>query len=241
MDSDRLALDYDPVTWSCSTHSRSVSDDDYRSNCSHRAVRFTSLSRQVRMRICERITRLLVASMLCSLIASCASTAVTIEPSPQAPVCDNESSALVLWSTKWRLDQKDVAARDDAAASGLSRFFADSYCFAHAELRRAIELTPAALPFEVSSSAGPFDTVVTIVVRELGPVVKLFSSVALVEGGTEVMLQVGTRSSRSGNPVREFTIHWRNGGPGVVKGVASLPNDMVSALRSGLQPAAAAH
>lgn len=39
---------------------------------------------------------------------------------------------------------------------------------------------------------------------------------------------------------RAFTVHWRHGGPGVVKGVASLPADMDAALRAGLQPADAA-
>jgi hypothetical protein len=80
--------------------------------------------------------------------------------------------------------------------------------------------------------------VVSIGVRELGPVLKLLSSATLVEGGTEVVLQIGVRLPKSAVQAREFTVHWRSGGPGVVKGVASLPSDMGAALRSGLQPAA---
>jgi hypothetical protein len=91
----------------------------------------------------------------------------------------------------------------------------------------------------LAASGGQFDTVVTIAVRELGPVVKLLSSAALVEGGTEVVLQVSSRALQSTERTREFTVHWRSGGPGVVKGVASLPIDMGAALRSGLQPATA--
>jgi len=78
--------------------------------------------------------------------------------------------------------------------------------------------------------------VVTITVRELGPVVKLLSSASLVEGGTEVVLQITARSLAPARAAQAFTVHWRNGGPGVVKGVASLPSDMSAALRSGLQP-----
>lgn len=178
------------------------------------------------------------AGLSAALLAACASTAVTLTPSPQAPVCNRAASALVLWAPQWRRDQKDVAAREAAAADGLNRFFATSGCFARTELRRSGDLGPAAVGAALAGSSGRFDTVLTIGVRELGPVVKLLSSAALVEGGTEVVVQVGAGAPRTGGAPREFTVHWRQGGPGVVKGVASLPEDMAAALRAGLQPAA---
>lgn len=184
-----------------------------------------------------RMARALLAGPACALLAACASTAVTLTPSPQVPVCSRTATALVLWAPQWRPDQKDVAAREEAAASGLSSFFAGSGCFARTELRRVNYLSPGAVSSEVAASGGQFDAVVTIAVRELGPVLKLLSSAALVEGGTEVVLQVSARLPQTGGPAREFTVHWRSGGPGVVSGVASLPSDMGAALRSGLQPA----
>ena len=33
---------------------------------------------------------------------------------------------------------------------------------------------------------------------------------------------------------REFSIRWQDGGPGVVKGVQTLPSDMAAALKAGL-------
>ncbi|MEK6786594.1 MAG: hypothetical protein AABY61_14045 [Nitrospirota bacterium] len=72
--------------------------------------------------------------------------------------------------------------------------------------------------------------------HELGPVIKLLSSLALVEGGTEVVLQVAEYIPPAEALNRTFTVHWRNGGPGVVKGVATLPKDMQAALVMGLQP-----
>jgi len=33
---------------------------------------------------------------------------------------------------------------------------------------------------------------------------------------------------------REFAIRWQDGGPGVVKGVQTLPSDMAAALKAGL-------
>ncbi|AUB83003.1 hypothetical protein THSYN_20010 [Candidatus Thiodictyon syntrophicum] len=72
-------------------------------------------------------------------------------------------------------------------------------------------------------------------VRELGPTVKIGASPALLEGGTEVVLDVSEFLPGRTTP-RTFTVEWRNGGPGVLKGVASLPQDMQAALAAGLQP-----
>ena len=177
----------------------------------------------------------LVLSLVATL-AGCASTTVTVQPSPQTPVCSGTSSALVLWSPRWRPDQKDVVAREEAAARGLNDFLTQSGCFAGAELRRVPSLasvTLSAIPAHVANSRFK---VVGIEVRELGPIVKLLSSAALVEGGTEVVLRVTEFSPDSGANLREFTVHWQNGGAGVVKGVASLPSDMQAALRAALQP-----
>lgn len=177
------------------------------------------------------------AGLCLAVLAACASTEVALSPSPQAPVCDRSATALVLWAPQWRPDQKDVAARDEAAASGLGSFFAGAGCFARTELRRVSMLGPSAVDAERDASGDQFDVMVSIAVLELGPVVKLLASASLVEGGTEVVLRIASWQPRRPTPPREFTVHWRHGGPGVVKGVASLPDDMVAALRSGLQPA----
>ncbi len=187
----------------------------------------------------ERSISVIAASLCSVLLAACASTNVTLSPSPQAPVCDRSASALVLWAPQWRPDQKDVAAREEAAASGLASFFAGSGCFARTELRRVGSLSPSEVNTELGASGGQFNAVVTIAVRELGPVVKLLSSAALVEGGTEAVFQVTSRRLQPSSQAREFTVHWHHGGPGVVKGVTSLPSDMSAALRSGLQPGTA--
>lgn len=170
-------------------------------------------------------------------LAGCASTTVTVWPSPQAPVCSAPASAWVLWWPRWRPDQKDVPDREAAAAAGLSNFFAESGCFARAELRRVARPEAPAVAFGPAPADGSVSRVIGIEVRELGPVVRLLSSAALVEGGTEVVLGISEFAPESGATLREFTVHWRNGGAGVVKGVSSLPADMQAALRAGLQPA----
>lgn len=170
------------------------------------------------------------------LLAGCASTKVTLEPPSASPVCSSSESALVLWATRWRADQKDVPAREEAASSGLNDFLASSACFAQSELQRVPALSASTAGARLAGSPGRFTRVVGIEVRELGPVVRFLSSAALVEGGTEVVLRVTEYSPASASELRQFTVHWNNGGPGVVKGVASLPSDMQSALRAGLQP-----
>lgn len=182
----------------------------------------------------------LFAIYLAVLLTGCASTTVTLSPSPQAPVCDRTAAAQILWAPRWRPDQKDVARREEAARAGLQEFLANSGCFARSELQRVPDLGATSVAARTASAAPQFSRVVVIAVQELGPLVELFSSAALVEGGTEVVLHVAAYSAPEFTPPREFTIHWRNGGPGVVKGVASLPDDMQAALRAGLQPAAGA-
>lgn len=172
----------------------------------------------------------------CAFIAGCARTTVTVTPSPQAPVCDQRAAALVLWAPEWRPAQKDVPEREAAAAAGLDNFFRRSGCFARSALRRAPELAPETIAAQLADArgAGPLDVVVAIAVRELGPTVKLLASPALVDGGTEVVLQVSVFAAPDVREPRTFTIHWQDGGPGVVKGVASLPRDMQEALAAGL-------
>ena len=184
----------------------------------------------------KRLTQYLPALLGSTLLAGCASTAITLNPSPQAPVCESTATALVLWAPEWRPNQKDVVDREVAAATGLKKFFGGTACFARSELRRIPGLSPAAVSAQVASESGQFTRVVVIGVRELGPVVKLLSSAALVDGGTEVVLQIFTYLVPGVVQEREFTVHWRNGGPGVVKGVASLPDDIQAALLAGLQP-----
>lgn len=177
-----------------------------------------------------------LASIAVAMVAGCASTTVALQPSPQAPLCAPVAHALVLWAARWRADQKDVPAREEAAATGLREFLARSGCFAQAELRRVQNLEPATVGAQLAQAAAPATVVVGVEVRELGPVVKLLSSAALVEGGTEVVLRIVEFAPQAATERRQFTVHWQSGGAGVIKGVASLPGDLQAALRAGLQP-----
>jgi hypothetical protein len=181
--------------------------------------------------------RLAATSLLLALAGCVSTTTVTLTPGPQRPVCDASARALVLWLPQWRPDQKDVAAREAAAADGLARFVDTAGCFASATLQRLPDDAPGRVPpLLAEAGAGP-DTVVVVTVHELGPTVTLGSSPALVDGATEVLLALAV-STRAQPVPRAFTVHWRNGGPGVVKGVATLAQDLQAALAAALQPSA---
>lgn len=115
-----------------------------------------------------RHVRALSAPLCAVLLAGCASTVVSLTPSPQAPVCERSATALVLWAPEWRPEQKDVAQREAAAAKGLQDFFGSSGCFAQAALRRMQSLGATAVSAQRAAEAGRFDRVVVIAVRELG-------------------------------------------------------------------------
>ncbi|MBL0091343.1 MAG: hypothetical protein IPP50_02970 [Piscinibacter sp.] len=169
-------------------------------------------------------------------LCGCAATSTTqIVPSPQPPVCQASAAAVVIWAPQWRADQKDVPAREAAAAEGIDRFFKDSGCFASTSVRRVPQLSASAIQSAASDAAPRHDRLVAIAVRELGPVVRIGTSMALVEGGTEVVLDIEEYRLPSPAP-RAFSVHWAHGGPGVIKGVATLPQDIQAALAAGLQP-----
>lgn len=181
-------------------------------------------------------SRLLSLTAALLAVGGCASTTTAqLSPAPQEPVCAASATALILWKPQWRVDQKDVLAREAAAADGLSQFFERSGCFKSASLERLPQTSEEAAQATAADATKQYEKVVLVAVRELGPTVKIGASLAVVEGGTEVVL--GVSEFMPGKPVpRTFTVRWRSGGPGVLKGVASLPHDMQAALVAGLQP-----
>jgi len=183
---------------------------------------------------------------LCALLAGCASTTVeTSGTAPTAPLCQARSenlSALVLWGPIWRPDQKDVPQREEAARQGIESFFASSGCFARYEVRRlsgggsaATPSTQELLALAAAANLRP-DRVLVVTVRELGPIVKLLGSAALVEGETEVVFGLNAIDARAGTSLASVQTHWRNGGAMVIKGTSSLPADMSAALQAALSP-----
>lgn len=171
------------------------------------------------------------------LVSCAAVTSVSVEPLPEVSLCERfkaQATVDLLWTTQWRADQKDVADRNRAAAAGIAAFGRESTCFKHLEITRAGADEFAGSATAPAPGSRPGAPILWITVRELGPVVRIGASAALVEGGTEVVLDVATTGLPEPRRAAPFTVHWQNGGAGVIKGVASLPFDMASALAAAM-------
>lgn len=59
---------------------------------------------------------------------------------------------------------------------------------------------------------------------------------SIVEGGTEVMLELRLLDVPTSTAQAKVRTHWSNGGTFVVKGVGSLERDMSAALAAALTP-----
>jgi hypothetical protein len=192
-------------------------------------------------------TGLPISLGLCVALFGCASTKVDISgAAPKKPVCQTvgeQLSVLVLWGPIWRPNQKEVPLREEAALRGLEKFFSNTGCFTKVDIRRLSGGRSAIVPSDhellsLASAATPTpDRLLVVAVRELGPIVRLFGSPALVEGGTDVVLELKVFDVRTGESLADFRTHWQNGGAFVIKGVETLPQDMTSALEAALAPA----
>jgi hypothetical protein len=189
----------------------------------------------------------LVSAVLVTL-TGCASTKVeTTGTTMREPLCKpgaRKISALVFWGPQWRPDQKEPERREAAALRGIESFLADSECLAKVELRRLPGKITADLPsdevlLKQASAAVPrADKVLVIVVRELGPILRI-GIPSIVEGGTEVVLELRLLDAPTSTAQAKVRTHWSNGGTFVVKGVGSLDRDMSAALAAALTPAIA--
>ena len=190
------------------------------------------------------IRSVLPISLAVLVLSGCASTRFQVSgQTPQQPLCrtpGEQASVLVLWGTKWRHDQKEVPRREAFAQRGIQRFFSSSGCFSTAKVVRtpgpgSTGLSPTEIRALVVAEEPAPSLVLFITVRELGPILKIQPSLAFVEGATDVVLDIRAVNPATGRTTADFTAHWQNGGPFVIKDVATLEQDIGSALQEALK------
>jgi hypothetical protein len=191
--------------------------------------------------------RLLAFAALASLVAlvGCASTTIEITGSPlKEPLCQVGAQAInsvVYWGTQWRPDQKEPPLRETAALRGIQDFVSHTNCLAVTGIHRlsaGAELPSDEQLIRLAASSNP-ERVVLIVVRELGPRLTVGIPV-IVEGGTEVLIDVHVLNPQGSALLANTRTLWRKGGTFVIKGVKTLDQDMSAALSATLMPSAAA-
>jgi hypothetical protein len=176
-----------------------------------------------------------------SLLTGCASTKVVISGQPlEESLCRAETppiSLQIYWTTQWRPEQKEPQMREVSALQGVQDFLAGAKCLSVVAFERLA--SGQALPSDAdllqlaASGDGYIDRIVLVVVRELGPRLVIGLPV-IVEGGTEVLIDVRVLDPQEKRTLADSQTLWRNGGVFVVKGVKTLANDMSAALRATL-------
>jgi hypothetical protein len=186
----------------------------------------------------------LAASLGTSLaLAGCAVTTIESSGVPLTqPLCTPGAppvSTVVYWGPQWRADQKEPSLREAAAERGIQDFLSRSDCLAVVGMHRltAGSSVPSdeELHRQATAITPPPEHVVLIVVRELGPRLVVGLPV-IVEGSTEVLVDVRVLNVRASRSVANTRTLWRNGGTFVIKGIKTLEQDMSAALRATLMP-----
>jgi len=182
-------------------------------------------------------------SVALAMTTGCASTKIETTGSPlKEPLCQAGGPALatvVYWGVQWRPDQKEPPLREAAALRGIEDFLTHANCLSVGGVHRlpAAEAVPSDEALLRLADALPVkaERVVHIVVRELGPRLVIGVPV-IVEGGTEVLIDVRVLDTRDTTSLAHTRTLWRNGGVFVIKGVETLDQDMSAALRATLMP-----
>jgi hypothetical protein len=175
-------------------------------------------------------------------LGGCATTQVTIHVvGNRPPLCQAQATsqeALILWGTAWRENQKEVALREEMASRAIAQYFNVSSCYSKVEVlklaagREAVGLSDAeALKFALSTGKR-YGKVILVRVEELGPLVIIYPSPVLWEGGTEVALRVRMLNAHTSALETDITIHWKDSGAFVLKGTKTLEQDLQAALAS---------
>ena len=196
------------------------------------------------MPLVDRVIEVASLGAVCVLTgcASAYTTIVTTGTALNEPLCQANSPAVsvaIFWATQWRTDQKEPALREAAALRGIQDFLTRSRCVALAGVRHlAAEDAPPPNDELLRLAAAmqpPPERIVLIVVRELGPRLVVGSPV-IVEGGTEVVVDVRVLDTRTSRLLADSRTIWRNGGSFVIKGVGTLDQDMSAALTAAFMP-----
>jgi len=181
---------------------------------------------------------LLIFSVFIS--SGCASTTIKVTGLIQKkPFCHagKRLPTYIYWGPVWRKDQKEPLLREAAALRGINYFVDQNDCISVTKINRfsqgeqqlsAQELLSLSLETTPKS-----DRILSINVRELGPRLVIGLPV-IIEGGTEVLIDIRVIDTRSSTTITDAKVLWRNGGMFVIKGVASLSSDLTSALNSAL-------
>ena len=189
----------------------------------------------------KAVMALMIVLAIIALVGCATTTLTTHVVGKKPPLCQIRASsqtALVLWGTAWRENQKEVALREEMASRAISQFFKTSSCYSKVEVQRlasgheAIGLSDTEALEYARSTGVQYDKVIIVRVEELGPLLMFYLSPILWEGGTEVVLRVRELDVNTSALEADISTHWKDGGAFVLKGTRTLELDLQAALAS---------
>jgi len=185
----------------------------------------------------SHLTYLILASFL---LSGCAVTQTTIHATGVIPpLCQahaKQESALVLWGTAWRTNQKEMQLREEKASKAISQFFGTRSCYATTIVLRTLAgrdtVTLSDIEAIELSSALPdrYDKIILLRIEELGPLLMIYLSPILWEGGSEAAVRVRILDVNSGSLDADVAMRRRNSGAFVLRGTKHLEEDLKAAL-----------
>ena len=174
------------------------------------------------------------------LFCNCTTPRLTIHAVGNTPVCKTQTPerVLVLWGSAWRENQKEPALRREIAAREIAKFFNSNPCFSHAQILESSREMPALMLTDAdalklaTNLQIPVQKVIFVRVEELGPLLMIYLSPILWEGGSEVILRVRVLNVEASRLESDISIHRKDTGPFVLRGTGALEKDLDAALSS---------
>lgn len=192
------------------------------------------------------VVKLLMSAFSIVVFGGCAATQVTTHAvgntMSSTSAMATKQTALILWGTAWRTNQKEVALREGMAGRGITQYFSTAPCFSKVEIlksaagREAVGMSDVEALNFAAAAGKEYGLIILVRVEELGPLIMIHPSPVLWEGGTEVALRVRVLNTRTAALETDTAIHWRNSGPFVLKGTRTLEQDIQAALASVFRP-----
>lgn len=172
----------------------------------------------------------------CVCIYGCSAPVVTKHVAGDTVACV-ESSSLILWGTAWRSNQKEPEKRRSIARQAITDFFTTNFAIAPDSILEQIQnrdpltLSDAEIVNFAQTSTRKWKEIVIIRVEELGPLILVYPSPILWEGGTETKMRIRVLNIAPPALKMDASVHRKDTGAFVLRGTGALDQDIALTLK----------
>lgn len=172
----------------------------------------------------------------CVCIYECSTPVVTKHVAGDSVACVDHSS-LILWGTAWRSNQKEPEKRRSIARQAITDFFSSHFAVAPESIleqihgRDPLTLSDAEILNFAQTSTRKWKVIVLIRVEELGPLILIYPSPILWEGGTETRMRIRVLNIAPPALKMDASVHRKDTGAFVLRGTGALDQDIALTLK----------